>query len=227
MNDRRWFLQHAAASVLLLGGCATRTSPAAWPDTASLLRRVGPAVLGVGDAHGVNGSGFRLAGTDTVVTAAHVLDGLRAPPCVRWNGTLWPVRLRASDPAADLALLDLSKECPAPGLALAEAGAVEIGDWVLVLGCPFGTAPTATLGIVSALPGAVLQPPELARRLQLNAAINPGNSGGPVVNLSGAVVAVANATLPGGYGLGFGVPVGELRRLASAAPFISRTDPGS
>lgn len=227
MNDRRWFLRHAAASGLLLGGCATRTSHTAWPDAAPLLRRVGPAVLGVGDAQGVNGSGFRLAGSDTVVTAAHVLDGLRGPPSARWNGTLWPLRLRVSDREADLALLDLPSACPAPGLGLARAGAVDIGDWIVVLGCPFGTAPTATLGIVSALPGALLQPPELARRLQLNAAVNPGNSGGPVVNLSGAVVAVANATLPGGYGLGFGVPVGEVRRLVGTAAPVSRTGPGS
>jgi serine protease Do len=116
----------------------------------------------------------------------------------------------------DLALLELTTDASIPGLTLASGSALPaVGEWIIVLGCPFGTRPTATVGIVSAEPGAVLEPAMLRTRMQLNAAVNPGNSGGPVVNLEGRVVGVANATIPGGFGLGFAIPVSVLSNFLS------------
>ena len=229
------------ACMLTLSACALVTASfepptaSALPSLAGLLQRSAPAVVGIaGDlslslavpgAVGMDviGSGFRLANTRLIATAAHVVAALRGPPVVVWNARRWPARLVLADAQADLALLALDGEPPMPGLDLAAASphalAAMPGQWVVVLGCPFGALPTATVGIVSALPGAVLWPEVLRHRIQLNAAINPGNSGGPVLNLDGQVIAVANATVPGGYGLGFAVPIEALRPLlASARP---------
>lgn len=174
-------------------------------------------MVGVGDAHGVLGSGFRIHDTRYVATAAHVLRSLQGAPVVRWESRPWPARVIRIDDAADIALLEVDADAPMPGLGLSTR-AVLAGQWVIVLGCPFGAMPTATTGIVSALPGAVLEPAALAQRMQLNAAVNPGNSGGPVLGLDGQVIGLANATIPGGYGLGFAVPVAALAALLSQLP---------
>lgn len=218
---RRRRLLTQAGAVLASLGLPACTRPAL-PDVGRLIEHTTPSVVGIGDAAGISGSGFRLAGSEWVVTAAHVLRSLQAPWRVRAAGVSSEARLHLLDEAADLALLHAPGTPAMRGLPLAEA-AVSVGQWVVVLGCPFGTLPTATLGIVSALPGAVVEPPELARRLQLNAAVNPGNSGGPVIDLAGQVIGVANATVPGGYGLGFAVPAREVQALVE----ISRTGRGS
>ncbi|MBL0726228.1 S1C family serine protease [Piscinibacter sp. HJYY11] len=191
-----------------------------------MIERLAPSVVGVGDGRGISGSGFTLQDPTLVATAAHVVMDLKAPLIVRTSSSTVEARMALVDEKADLALVRL----PQPG-SLARRSGLRIardapvpGQWVLVLGCPFGTSPTTTIGIVSALPGAVLEPPELARRLQLNAAVNPGNSGGPVVDLHGQVIGVANATVPGGYGLGFAVPAPELQALLDE---LSRTGRGS
>lgn len=219
---RRQALRRAGAALTLLGlgGCA-RQAP--WPDLRTLIEHAAPATVGVGSRHGINGSGFVLEDRSLVATAAHVVKSLQAPILVRTASASVEAALAVLDEEADLAVLRVPRALPGRGLRLA-AALPALGEWVVVLGCPFGTSPTATIGIVSALPGAVLEPPELARRLQLNAAINPGNSGGPVVDLRGRAVGVANATLPGGSGLGFAVPAADLQALLDA---LNRTGRGS
>ena len=231
-----WLLALAACAVP--PALSVPPAPPALPSLAGLVQRSAPAVVGIagevgahpaeraamGMGMGVVGSGFRIANTRLIATAAHVVVALPSPPVVVWNAQHWPARVLRIDEQADLALLEIDGAPPMPGLDLAPIAGVSgaatsatmPGQWVLVLGCPFGALPTATVGIVSALPGAVLWPEVLRHRMQLNAAINPGNSGGPVLNLDGQVIAVANATVPSGYGLGFAVPVADLHTLLKA-----------
>jgi serine protease Do len=211
-----------------LTGCASEFASAFRPSFEQLAQAALPAVVGIGDsvpdaAAGalpeplrVFGSGFRIVGRPIVATAAHVVRALRGPPLVVSNGQSWPARVLAVDDADDLALIGVDQAAPMPGLELAQGGDETPGAWVLVLGCPFGTRPTVTFGIVSASLGAILWPEPLSRQIQLNAAINPGNSGGPVINLGGKVIGVANATVPGSFGLGFAIPIAALRRLLDA-----------
>lgn len=225
LQSRRRALRSTSAALALigLGGC---TRPLAWPDLATLIERVAPSVVGVGDRRGISGSGFALQDASLVATAAHVVVDLKAPLVIRTASASVEGRIALVDEKADLALLRVRQPVSPTaqsGLLLAPAAPIT-GQWAVVLGCPFGTSPTATVGIVSALPGAVLEPPELARRMQLNAAVNPGNSGGPVVDLNGRVIGVANATVTGGNGLGFAVPAAELQTLLGE---LSRTGRGS
>ena len=216
-----------------MAGCAAPPSVTAWPSFAVTIERASGAVVAIADSpigpssgrddSRVAGSGFRIARTNVIATAAHVVLALRGTPVIVWQSRRWNARVLGLDEAADLALLEIDPAAPMPGLTLAAGESDAPGTWVVVIGCPFGALPTATTGIVSARPGAVLRPESLRGQMQLNAAVNPGNSGGPVVNLDAEVIGVASATVPAGYGLGFAVPVAALRRLLD----VSRTGPGS
>lgn len=203
----------AATCAVLLTGC-TCHAPSRPPKLVDVIQKASPAIVAIQDERGVLGSGFRIRQTRLIVTAAHLLARPQGTPVVVWDSRHWPAHLVRLDQERDLALLALDSEAPIAGLSLSPDTTPPLpGEWIVVLGCPFGTRATATTGIVSALPGAVTEPAALRKRMQINAAVNPGNSGGPVVNLDGAVVGIANATIPGGHGLGFAVPVAELQAM--------------
>ena len=196
-----------------LGACATGVADVR-PSFVKLIRRVSPAVVGIADSRGVIGSGFRVADSPWIVTAGHLAGASRGTLWVVWQDQRWPARLVHTDAQNDLAILELPPGAPMPGLPLrADSEAPPPGEWIIVLGRPFGSRITATVGIVSATPGTISATPELMERLLINAAVNPGNSGGPVVNLQGQIVAVASALLPAGQGLAFAIPVASVTRL--------------
>jgi serine protease Do len=121
------------------------------------------------------------------------------------------------DPRSDLALLVVDPE------GLKEAGwgdsdSLEIGDWVLAVGQPFGLSGTVTAGIVSGTGRGLGPSPFMEDLIQTDAAINPGSSGGPLVNLKGEVVGISLAlnTFNGGFeGVGFVIPAARARRVAT------------
>lgn len=202
------------AIIVFVGGCSSFSENL--PRLTGVIERASPAVVAIGDERGIRGSGFRLANSRLVVTAAHVVKSGQGKPTVTWNAKRWEAHLLKIDEENDLALIELQADAPMPGLMLGtDAVTPPAGEWIVVLGCPFGGHTTATTGIVSAVPGAVLEPAGLRTRIQLNAAVNPGNSGGPVINLAGRVIGIANATIPGGSGLGFAIPVSALGNLIS------------
>ena len=111
------------------------------------------------------------------------------------------------DPATDLAVLKISGS-NLHALRLGDSSKVEVGDWVLAFGSPFGLEKTMTAGIVSAK-GRVIGAGDYDDYLQTDAAINPGNSGGPLVNLAGEVVGINTVIFSrsGGFeGVGFAIP---------------------
>ncbi|CAN5853785.1 N/A [soil metagenome] len=131
------------------------------------------------------------------------------------DGEERPVVEVRRDPKSDLALLVIE-----PGnltsAAWGDSEALEIGDWVLAVGQPFGLSGTVTAGIISGK-GRAIGVALYEDLLQTDAAINPGNSGGPLVNLKGEVVGinVAIKTIHGGHeGVGFAVPAWRARRVA-------------
>jgi serine protease Do len=208
--SRRRFARMLTAALPIFGSpaCAARAGRrASVPDFVALIERVGPSVVAVGDAKQTLGSGFAVA-PDLVVTAAHVAQAVGAQPFVISSAGRQPARVVATRQDDDLALLEVGQ--PLKPLTLA-AAAPKVGEWILVVGNPFGGGMTATAGIVSAAPGAISATPELARRLQINAAVNPGNSGGPVVNLAGEVVGATTSLVAGGQGIAFATSASVLR----------------
>lgn len=154
------------------------------------------------------GSGFIVSSDGLVLTNAHVVRDARQVTVKLSDRREYTARVLGSDTATDIAVLKIDAQ-GLPTVALGDPSAVQVGDWVLAIGAPYGFEQTATQGIVSAkgrsLPGEGVVP-----FIQTDAAVNPGNSGGPLFDASGRVIGV-NAQIysrSGGFqGLAFAIPV--------------------
>ena len=121
-----------------------------------------------------------------------------------------PVRAQVvgTDPPTDLAVIRVIGRDNLPVLKFGDSSKLEVGDWVLAIGQPFGLSHTVTSGIISALGRSNINLSTYEDFIQTDASINPGNSGGPLVNLDGQVVGVNTAILgsQGNIGIGFAIP---------------------
>jgi Do/DeqQ family serine protease len=148
------------------------------------------------------------AGKGYVITNAHVVkDAERIQITLRDNRRL-PAKLVGADPGTDIALIQVE-----PGrlteLKFGDSDALQVGDFVVAIGNPFGIGQTATSGIVSALGRSGLNVEGYEHFIQTDASINPGNSGGALVNLKGELVGINSAIIGpsgGNVGIGFAVP---------------------
>jgi serine protease Do len=163
------------------------------------------------------GSGFVIdARKGLVLTNDHVVRGDGRVIVSLPDGQERAAREVRRDPRSDLALLFIEGN-GLTEITWGDSDALDLGDWVLAIGQPFGLAGTLTVGIVSGK-GRGIGLGVYEDLIQTDAAINPGNSGGPLINLRGEVVGVNTAikTLGGGYeGVGFAVPSGRARRVAT------------
>ena len=124
------------------------------------------------------------------------------------DGTRLPARVIGSDELTDVALIKVQASGPLPSVAFGDSRKVEVGDWVLAAGNPFGLGGSVTAGIISAR-GRDLGSGPFDNFLQLDAPINPGNSGGPIFNMDGEVIAISTAIVSpsgGSVGIGFATP---------------------
>jgi len=113
------------------------------------------------------------------------------------------------DPETDLAVIKIASDKPLPVAKVGNSGELQVGDWVLAVGSPFGYEQTLTAGIVSAMKRVVPETFSFSDYIQTDAAINPGNSGGPLVNINGEVIGINTfiSTRTGQYaGIGFAIP---------------------
>jgi serine protease Do len=162
------------------------------------------------------GSGVIIDPAGIILTNNHVVDG-GGKVTVRLNdGREFEASDVKTDPKTDLAIVRIKNAGDLTAAALGNSDELEVGDWVLALGDPFGLEGTVTAGIISAK-GRAMGITARENFLQTDAAINPGNSGGPLVNLDGEVVGINTAisTESGGnQGVGFAVPVNLARWVA-------------
>ena len=154
------------------------------------------------------GSGFIVSADGLVLTNAHVVRDAKQVTVKLSDRREFAARVLGSDTATDIAVLKVDAK-GLPTVTLGDPRAVQVGDWVLAIGAPYGFEQTATQGIVSAkgrsLPGDSYVP-----FIQTDAAVNPGNSGGPLFDAAGRVVGI-NAQIysqSGGFqGLAFAIPL--------------------
>ena len=127
------------------------------------------------------------------------------------DGTNYDGKVLGSDSITDLALVQVKEDINSKVAPLGDSEKLEVGDWAIALGTPYGLEKTVTLGIVSSLHRDINSLGFSDKRLDLiqtDAAINPGNSGGPLVNSSGEVIGINTLVRSGpGAGLGFAIPI--------------------
>lgn len=156
------------------------------------------------------GSGFIIDPSGLIMTNAHVVRGADEVKVQLSDGREFIANDVKIDERADVAVIRIDVKESLPYLTLGNDEEMEIGDWVMAFGSPFGLHRTVTQGIISAKSRGLSDARMRQEFIQTDAAINPGNSGGPLVNLKGEVIGINTAisTSSGGYdGVGFAVPV--------------------
>ena len=156
------------------------------------------------------GSGFVVDGKEgLIVTNNHVIEGAEEIDINFHDGSKLVVdKILGRDTKADLALLKVSPKKPLADVKFGSSADIEVGDWVLAIGNPFGLGGSVSVGIISAKSRDINSGP-YDDYLQTDAAINKGNSGGPLFNMNGEVIGVNTAIISptgGSIGIGFAVP---------------------
>ncbi len=164
------------------------------------------------------GSGF-IFGDGLVMTNAHVVNRSQKLIVGLSNGTKYKGKLIGQDLLTDLAVIKLEGKGPWPKAKLGDSTKIEVGDWAIAVGNPFGLENTVTLGIISNLNRNVSQLGIYDKKFELiqtDAAINPGNSGGPLLNSKGEVIGINTLIRSGpGAGLSFAIPINKAKNIAS------------
>jgi len=155
------------------------------------------------DAERSIGSGVIVDKKGFILTNQHVIDGAtRIQVSLDGDSRRFTARVIGSDKETDLAVIKIDTEQELSVAPLGNSDGVQVGDWVLAFGSPFGFSSTVTAGIVSAKNRAAetAGQGQFQRFIQTDAAINPGNSGGPLVNMAGEVIGINTAIYTGSRG---------------------------
>jgi len=152
------------------------------------------------------GTGFILDKEGYIVTNHHVIKNAEEIQVKLKNGKEYDAKIEGTDATTDLALIKIEADGDLPTLDLGDSDSLQIGQWIIAIGNPFGLEHTVTAGIISAK-GRVIGAGPYDDFIQTDASINPGNSGGPLINMDGEVVGISTAIVAGGTGIGFAIPI--------------------
>ena len=164
------------------------------------------------------GSGFIIDSSGYIVTNSHVTEGAEEITVTLHDDAQYKAEIIGSDKKTDLALLKIKPAKPLPYAKFGNSDKSRVGDWVVVIGNPFGLGGTVTTGIISARSRDINSGP-FDNYIQTDAAINRGNSGGPMFNLDGTVIGINTAIFSpnggGNVGIGFAVPSNMANNIIS------------
>ncbi len=155
------------------------------------------------------GSGFIVDKEGFILTNAHVVSGADKVKMTLKDGRVFQGKVQGVDEPLDLAVVKIDGQ-NLPVAPLGSSKDVQVGDWAIAVGNPFGLDNTVTLGIISTLKRSSSQvgiPEKRLDFIQTDAAINPGNSGGPLLNERGEVIGINTAIRAGASGIGFAIPI--------------------
>jgi serine protease Do len=164
------------------------------------------------------GTGFIVSSDGYILTANHLVGDAEKVMVKEGNNREVETKVIGTDPASDVAVIKIEGK-NLPFLELADSDKLEVGEWVLAIGNPFGLSHSVTAGIVSAKGRSGFQLAEYEDYIQTDAAINPGNSGGPLLNLDGKVVGINTAIVTGhlayrgNIGIGFAIPINMAKSI--------------
>ncbi|HET6435115.1 MAG TPA: trypsin-like peptidase domain-containing protein, partial [Xanthomonadaceae bacterium] len=250
----------AAASVPAAAALPASVAGTPMPSLAPMLKTVMPAVVSVHSTQRVQVSPFgndpmfrrmfpeltqerinQSLGSGVIVDAQHgyvltnhhVIEGADEVSVTLADGRTLKAEFVGSDPDTDVALMRIPvpKDTPLTAIPLADSSKLQVGDFVVAVGNPFGIGQTVTSGIVSAVGRSGLRGLGYQNFIQTDASINPGNSGGALVNLDGQLVGINTASfnprgsMAGNIGLGFAIPsnlAGDVMRQLLATGEVHR-----
>lgn len=152
------------------------------------------------------GSGFIIDKEGYIVTNNHVIDGANEIKVKLSDGNEYNAAIIGKDPKTDLALIKIKGVSGLNPISLGNSDELNVGNWVVAIGSPFGLEQTVTAGIVSAK-GRIIGSGPYDNFIQTDASINPGNSGGPLINMQGEVIGINTAIVASGQGIGFAIPI--------------------
>lgn len=166
------------------------------------------------------GSGLIINPDGHILTNNHVVEEADEIKVTLEDGKEYKAVLVGADPKTDIALIKIVREegdeQPLPHLTLGDSDKLEVGEWVVAIGNPFGLDHTMTVGIVSAK-GRFIGAGPYDDFIQTDASINPGNSGGPLMNMKGEVVGINTAIISGNsggnVGIGFAIPINSAKEI--------------
>jgi serine protease Do len=161
-----------------------------------------------------SGSGFIIESGGRILTNAHVVKDADEIMVTLSDNREFKAKVLGADERTDVALIEIDAQ-DLPTVRLGNSDQIEVGEWVLAIGAPFGMSYTATQGIVSATERQLRE--QYVPFIQTDAAVNPGNSGGPLFNARGEVIGINSQILSGsgGYmGLSFAIPINTANLIA-------------
>jgi serine protease Do len=162
------------------------------------------------------GSGFIIDKEGYILTNNHVVERADKITVTLSDNSEVEAKLIGTDPKSDVALIKIDVDYALPTVNLGDSESLEVGEWVIAIGNPFGLSQTVTVGVVSAKGRSRVGINEYENFIQTDAAINPGNSGGPLLNIHGQVVGINSAlySRTGGYmGIGFAIPINMVKSI--------------
>ena len=200
------------------------------PNFVALAKRLKPEVVNISTTQAANqlgaptareqlkqrslGSGFIIGPDGLILTNYHVVDNAEKITVRLLDGREFAGKVVGKDQKTDIALVEINAR-DLPVAPLGDSDQLEVGEWVMAVGNPFGLDNTVTSGIVSAKDRQIGAGP-YDHFIQTDASINPGNSGGPLVNLQGEVIGIDTAIFSqsgGNIGIGFAIPINLVKDL--------------
>jgi serine protease Do len=183
-------------------------SSSRWPFNNEESQR--PRVSGMGTGVLIDGRGY-------ILTNQHVVDKVQGIEVRLADGAAYNGRVVQQDEAMDIAILKIDATRPLPAISIGTSSDLMVGETVITIGNAYGYENTVSTGIISALNRNVtLSDDQVYRNLiQTDACINPGNSGGPLVNIDGELIGINVAVRAGAQGIGFALPIDEVKRVAT------------
>lgn len=164
------------------------------------------------------GTGVIISKDGYILTNVHVVKNATRIKVKLANGETYKAKIVGLDPKTDLALIKIDPKEDLPVAPLGDSDKIEVGDWAIAIGNPFGLSHTFTVGVISAKgrSGISEDRSRYENYIQTDASINPGNSGGPLLNIKGEVIGINNAIVTpsgGNVGIGFAIPINMAKKI--------------
>jgi len=158
------------------------------------------------------GSGVIVDKEGYILTNNHVVEGADKVKVRLIDGREFTAMIKGQDSRTDLAVLHI-KAKDLPVATLGDSDKLEVGEWAIAIGSPFGLEHTVTVGVISAKGRSGLGTGTYEDFVQTDASINPGNSGGPLINIDGEVVGINAMIIQPGTGIGFAIPINMAKQI--------------